>query len=99
MRKNNSKNKDDYALIKEYYDKALTALKSDEPAQGGKIIYSMPVKLYDMSLDILDNKNDEFSDQELRELIETVDTLITKLNSNGVDEDSDITDVFLNGTF
>lgn len=36
----------------------------------------MPVDLYDLSLDILDNRNEKISDEVLRKLIEAVDKII-----------------------
>lgn len=82
-RRNKNSNEEDYSKIKEYYNKALVALQSDEPSMGGKIVLNMPIRLYDMSLDILDNKNDEFSDPELRELIEKVDAMLCTFSKTG----------------
>lgn len=69
IRKNKSNNQEDYQKIKEIYTEALEAIELGEPARGGTIILSMPVRLYDMSLDIHENKNEEFFDQDLRGLI------------------------------
>lgn len=99
-RKNKNNNEEDFVKIKDYYTRALQLLESDEPTKGGKVILNeMPVRLYDMSLDILDNKNGEFSDQELRTLIDTVDKRLCDISHSGDEPESDIPEVFGDNAF
>lgn len=77
--------------IKEYYSKALGLIQSNRSDLATKILYKqMPVDLYDLSLDILFNKNEDFKDNELRELIHIVDGL---LNQNKPEENKDLKDI------
>lgn len=93
-RKNKARQPKKMKLIAEYYNKALEQLKSSGGQVGHEILYEMPVDLYDLSIDILYNKNDEFSDSELRSLIARVDYLI--YNTNDEDFESDLSDNFNN---
>lgn len=61
-------------LIEEYYTKAWKCIKNDDIRGATLILYDrMPFALYDMSLDILYNRNIKFSNEELKHLIEKVD--------------------------
>ncbi len=66
--------KKDLKLIEEWYLKVWKAVKAEDMKEAISIIYyRMPTKLYDLSIDILYNRNVEFSNEELRHLIEKVD--------------------------
>ena len=75
-RKHKVRYPDEFELISEYYNKALEQLSNSGGRIGHKIIHSMPVELYDLSIDILYNSNEEFSNQGLRKLIEKVNNII-----------------------
>lgn len=98
-KKNKSKNEKEYILIKDYYQRALKAIESDGLEVGSKILLKeMPVDLYDLSLDILDNSNNEFSDESLRSLIKKVDKKLSNSSDENFEE-PDIKDKFSRKTF
>ena len=60
--------------IEEYYMTAWKHLVKNDVKSATLTLYNrMPFDLYDLSLDILYNRNLEFSNEELRHLIEKVD--------------------------
>lgn len=74
------------AELKVLYNEILFALENDCRKDAEKMLYEMPVDLYDLSLDILDNRNEKISDESLRKLIENVDKIInpTLISDNEV---------------
>ena len=54
----------------------------------------MPIELYDLSMDILYNTNNEFVDKKLRDLIKEVDNIISK--SDDKDFETDLLDDYNN---
>lgn len=92
--KNKPRKPKEYELIKQYYTKALNQLKNSNNQKGSKVLYDMPIELYDLSMDILYNTNDEFVDKKLRDLIKEVDNIISK--SDDKDFETDLLDDYNN---
>lgn len=64
-------------LIEDYYTEALRQIKKSNFKEATKILYNkMPTDLYDLSLDILYNRNLKFSNAKLKDLIEKVDVAL-----------------------
>lgn len=64
-------------LIEQYYLKALTFVNDKNIKKACDVLYhEMPIELYDLSIDILYNRNIEFSNKNLRGLIESVDNAL-----------------------
>lgn len=84
--------------IKDYYNRTLQYIQEDNIRSALYIIHNeMPVDLYDKSLDIMDNRNDKNSNDELKNLIQTVDNLLYK--ESIYNEDSDLEDFFKDCVF
>ncbi len=92
IRKNKVRRPKELDLINEYYSEALKQLESSNGRIGHEVLYKMPVDLYDRSIDILYNVNDEFPDEELRKLIIKVDNILHNIKEE--DPDSDLSDNF-----
>ena len=92
--KNKPRKPKEYELIRKYYNKALNQLKNSNNQEGSKILYNMPIELYDLSMDILYNTNNEFVDKKLRDLIKVVDNIISK--SDDKDFETDLLDDYNN---
>ena len=88
--KNKPRKPKEYELIKQYYTKALNQLKNSNNQEASKILYDMPIELYDLSMNILYNTNDEFVNKKLRNLIKEVDNIISK--SDDKDFETDLLD-------
>lgn len=59
--------------IKEFYSKALDQINQNNYEACCKIIHNeMPVDLYDLSLDMMDNRNLDFKHKPLKGLIKEV---------------------------
>lgn len=81
-----------FEVIRDYYSKALGYIQINKSDLATKILYKeMPVDLYDLSLDILFNKNEDFKDNDLRELIHMVDGLLNQ--SSRSEETKDLRDI------
>lgn len=93
-RKNKVRLPKEMKLIREYYNKALKQLEASNGHTGHEILYEMPVDLYDLSIDILYNRNDEFGDEELKSLISRVDYLVN--NTGEEDFETDLDDNYNN---
>lgn len=63
-------------IISSFYKTALSLLQQGNQKDAEKILYEMPVELYDISLSILDNRNEKMSDKKLRNLIGKVDKIL-----------------------
>ena len=64
-------------VISSFYRTAFDLLKKDNRKDAEKVLYeAMPKNLYDISLDILDNRNDKMSNEKLRKLISSVDKIL-----------------------
>ncbi len=86
------------AQIQDYYNKALKFIQKNDTKSATKVLHNeMPVILYDLSLDIMDNRNADFSQNDLRELIIMVYNMLEQPTE--VDEQSDILDSFQNNIF
>lgn len=77
-------------LIENYYNRALTYIQSDDYRSAMYLLYNiMPQELYDLSLDVMDNRNLANKRQGLKELIVTVDNLLNRevdeLDINNID--------------
>ena len=60
-------------LIRQYYTISQDLIKLNLKHKARHEIYNaMPVNLYDLSLDILNNRNSTIKDPKLKELIEEV---------------------------
>lgn len=92
--KNKPRKPKEYELIRQYYNEALNQLKNSNDQEGSKVLYDMPIELYDLSMDILYNTNDEFVDKKLRDLIKEVDNIISK--SDDKDFETDLLDDYNN---
>ena len=65
-------------LIEVFYKRAFIFLSSNCKKEAKTVLYNkMPLKLYDISLDILNNRNNKFVNNSLRNLIIRVDDLLT----------------------
>lgn len=63
--------------IKDFYNRTLKELNDNNIKKAKVILYSeMPGNLYDLSLDIQDNRNSFFTDKKLRNLIKKVHSLL-----------------------
>lgn len=85
--KNKPRKPKEYELIRKYYNKALNQLKNSNNQEGSKILYNMPIELYDLSMDILYNTNNEFVDKKLRDLIKEVDNIVSKTEDKDFETD------------
>lgn len=93
MAKRVSKN---HVLIHKFYLKALNHINKNQRQKAEDLLYvSMPKYLYDMSLDILFNRNEKNSNHPLRELIVEVDSVLNNVKEKDVLE---LQDEF-NGTY
>ena len=74
--------------IRDCYNKAYELIKIKNDYKGATdVLYNqMSNKLYDLSLDIMYNQNEQYKDMELRSLILTVDNLLVNYSST-LDED------------
>ena len=74
--------------IRDCYNKAYELIKINNDYKGATdVLYNqMSNKLYDLSLDIMYNQNEQYKDMELRSLILTVDNLLVNYSST-LDED------------
>ena len=74
--------------IRDCYNKAYSLIKIKNDYKGATdVLYNhMSNKLYDLSLDIMYNQNEQYKDMELRSLILTVDNLLVNYSST-LDED------------
>lgn len=74
--------------IRDFYDKAYSLIKIKNDYKGATdVLYNqMSHKLYDLSLDIMYNQNEQYKDMELRSLILCVDNLLVNYSST-LDED------------
>jgi hypothetical protein len=90
--------------IKNTYTTALDCIKKGNYIHANKIITNMPVHLYDFSLDLIDNRNPDMKDLELRTLVKKVqdslssDELILEEEESYVIS-SDLKDIFPLNTF
>lgn len=67
----------DQQRIRIYYEEAKHLLQVDDLKEANRVLLqSMPKELYDLSMDILYNLNEEFSNNPLRILIREVDRLL-----------------------
>lgn len=80
--------------IKKHYEIALNLIKLNQLEKAKKELFNkMPIELYDLSLDIMDNRNLINRNIELRKLITEVHN---KLEPIELDRESDIQDNFIN---
>jgi len=91
VKKNKPRYPKEHKLIEEYYNRALKQLNNSNNQVGHNVIYNMPLDLYDMSINILYNSNEEFVNNKLRTLIKKVDAIISKpetedIESNLIDD-------------
>lgn len=71
------KKDDSFDKIKDYYQRTYDLLKQDKRKEAIELMYvEMPINLYDMSLDILYNRNKKKYSQSLHNLIEKVDVIL-----------------------
>lgn len=64
-------------LVENYYNRALTYIQSDDYKSAMYLLYNiMSKELYDLSLDVMDNRNLANKRKGLKELIQTVDNLL-----------------------
>lgn len=85
--------------IKSYYEKALLAIQNKDQRSATKILHNqMPLQLYDLSLDIMDNRNLEFAHKDLKELIIMVYNLLESDDEDS-DPQPDILDTFQGDIF
>ena len=86
-------NKKEATKILEYYIEVKKLLDIDEIKRACHVLYTtMPVHLYDLSLDLLFNRNIKSKYKELRDLIEEVDTRLCAVR--GFIETETIKDIF-----
>ena len=65
---------DNMLLIMNYYSEAIKYINDGNYKDASKVLYKeMPFDLYDMSLNILFNRNEIFSDEKLKKIIQEVD--------------------------
>lgn len=89
---------EDFDKVKEFYQRANEYLNQGKLHLAVRELHNrMPYNLYDLSLDILFNTNDDFSDEELRNLVTKVDTELSK--QSNVDSEPDIYDHFSDNVF
>ena len=82
----------EYNEIWGYYNEALTYIQEGNMEKAVKVLYNnMPANLYDTSLDILYNRNTEFSNSKLKALITEVDNFLV---AESTEEDSEISDEY-----
>jgi len=75
-------------LIKNYYSKAMGYIHNNNYKSATRVLYNeMPFDLYDMSLNILFNRNDIFSDEELKLLIQNVDDKLVEYSTVNKEEE------------
>jgi len=87
----------DILLIENYYDRVLDLILDNDFKGATKIIHNeMPVYLYDLSIDILDNRNIDFSYNKIRKLIEVVHSLLSDYSNSVDNEEIKDTDNFKN---
>ncbi len=71
-------------VIRSYYLRIWAYLSKNDFKSATNILYAeMPMDLYDTSIDILDNRNNEIYDEELKHLITKVDNI---LNAESIKE-------------
>lgn len=77
----------DLMEIRAFYQTVDQLLKIGKNSDALKVLYeAMPNKLYDKSLDILYNRNDEMVSKSLRKLIKKVDNIINPVTIAERDE-------------
>jgi hypothetical protein len=80
-------------ILYNYYSRALRLLDRGKRKQAEDLIYKeISQELYDLSLDILFNRNGEFPDSKLKRIIIKVDSIINEVK---VDEDPLLSDNYL----
>lgn len=71
--------------LEEYYTRAFDCIKGNDYKGATKILYNeMSFDLYDLSVDILFNSNEEYTDQKLRQLITDVDNALVKFSKKSM---------------
>jgi hypothetical protein len=89
--------KTNLSKISQFYSKSLDLLQKNNFKAATKVLYNeMPEKLYDISMDILFNRNSESIDKEfaeLKQLIKMVDDKLVNFSTKE-DEMTDIEDHF-----
>jgi hypothetical protein len=63
--------------IKEVYTKALELINTNDCKSADRLVRDMNIDDYDLSIDIIYNYNDKYSNEELRKLILQVDDALT----------------------
>lgn len=81
-----SKLTDKLNKINDYYKKAWDFIYIKDFRSATKVLYEdMPVKLYDTSISILNNRNNTFSNEELKHLINKVDKALCEYSGTSDD--------------
>lgn len=84
--------------IQSYYNRALQAIQAKNLKLATKILHNeMPLALYDLSLDIMDNRNMENVNKDLKELIIMVYNLLE--NDEEQEPQPDLLDSFQGDIF
>lgn len=84
--------------IQSYYNRALQAIQVKNLKLATKILHNeMPLALYDLSLDIMDNRNMENVNKDLKELIIMVYNLLE--NDEEQEPQPDLLDSFQGDIF
>lgn len=85
------KKDDSFDKIKDYYQRTYDLLKQDKRKEAIELMYvDMPINLYDMSLDILYNRNKKKYSQSLHNLIEKVDVILNYTEEKEEELQSDL---------
>jgi len=82
----------DLMIIESFYIVVLDLLQHNKKSEALKILHeAMPSDLYDKSLDIWENRNDDIANKSLRKLIKKVDKILNPtLIADEMDSDKPI---------
>ena len=82
--------------IEKFYKRALDKIYNGDEDSALKIVLEeMPIELYDKSLDMLDNPQDNGTDEELLEILQEVNDIVSRDSRDTVE----LNDEFIEDSF